>query len=362
VTRDRIVAVVLLIALVLAAAFGTQSKRDTTRTRSTYFYNPGGAAAWYELAQRERLPVTRFALHHSELTQRAAGTLVQTLPGPMLGIEWQNGDNTRVHDWISAGGHLVVVGAFEPDTQDKSEFDLAYHQKFGNAGALRGPWSERITRLPLRGDLRLDVPKRHAQVLLSDALGALVVRVTTGKGWVTESITIDPIENANIGTDDNAVLAYLLLDPDHARAPIAFDEGIHGFTGEVRPWYQALTSGELLALAIALFAVLLWLAEGAFPLGPPVRIIPPREPTSAEFIDAVAALYARARARLRAADTLIADARRSLERAPRTPEALALAARIDAAADTPPNEDAQLVALARLAYHARKDTLARERR
>ena len=262
-TRDRIVAVVLLVLLVAAAAFGSRSPRDESRTRSTYRDNPGGAGAWYELAQREHLPVNRFALPHTELDAARAGTLVQTLPGSGAPLTWATGDNQRVHDWIAAGGHLVVVGPFTPDADDKSEFDLASHHVDGKDGALRGPWAKQIRTLPLRGERRLDATQ-HARVLLSDALGVLVARVTTGKGWVTESIAVAPIENANLGSDDNAILAYLLLDPQHVRGPIAFDEGLHGFTGVVRTWYEALTAGELLALGIALFALLLWLLAGAF--------------------------------------------------------------------------------------------------
>src|SRR6202035_4471389 len=117
----------------------------------------------------------------------------------------------------------------------------------------------------------------------------------------------------------------------------------------------ALTAPELLALALAALAGLLWLAHGIVPLGPPVRLRPPREPTSEEFVDALAALYERARARDHARDALLRDARRSLERAPRTAENAALERRAAAAADEPLTDDAALIAVARLARAAREE-------
>ncbi len=117
------------------------------------------------------------------------------------------------------------------------------------------------------------------------------------------------------------------MRPRRPGGVVAFDEAIRGDIVE-RPWYQALDTGERVALAFAVPAGLLWLAYGIVPLGPAHRMTPPREPTSAEFVDAVAALYGRARARDHARDALLADARHSLERAARTAETRALAARI----------------------------------
>jgi len=360
-TRDRIVAVVLLLVMIGAAALTARPQKDTTATRASTSYNAGGAAAWYEVAQREGLPVQRFSRPHPELADAHVGTLVQTLPGFGAPLNWEKGANAAMHAYIVAGGRVTVVGPFQPDPKDKNEFDLATDRVNGSEGALRGPWSAQVHALSNRGSVRMRVPK-HARVLLADALGALVIQVRTGKGSVTESAAVEPIENRNLATGDDARFAYLLLTPDGVHGPIAFDETVHGMTAAVRPWYTALTSGELLASAIALFALLLWLVSGAFPLGPPVRLIPPREPTSAEFIDAVAGLYARARARTRAADALAGDTRHALERAPRTPESAALAERLAAAETQPISDDARLIALARLAHTARKDTRTRDPR
>ena len=208
-----------------------------------------------------------------------------------------------------------------------------------------------------RGPKRL-VAVKGAQVerLLGDGAGALVVRYRYGRGEVVGVASAALFENRAIGRADDARLAFLAARPGRPGGTVAFDEAVRGDIVE-KPWYRALTAPELLALALAALAGLLWLAYGIVPLGPPVRLRPAREPTSAEFVDAVAALYARARAREHARDALVRDARRSLERAPRTAANAALAERVNAARTDPLTDDAALVAVAALARTAREETV-----
>ena len=135
---------------------------------------------------------------------------------------------------------------------------------------------------------------------------------------------------------------------------MAFDEAVRGDVVE-KAWYRALDAPELVALAVAASRAAVARVRH-HPAGPGGRLRAAREPTSGEFVDAVAALYERARARDHARDALVADARRSLERAPRTAENTALAARVAAAATEPLANDAALVALAQLARTARENT------
>jgi hypothetical protein len=221
--------------------------------------------------------------------------------------------------------------------------------------ALHGAWAALVGSLGDRGNLRLVPEKRaHVETLLADRGGALVVRYRYGRGEVVGVATGAFFENRALGRGDDARLAYLAARPGHGGV-VAFDEAVRGDVAE-KPWYRALTVPELVALAVAALAGLLWLLYGIVPLGPAVRLRAAREPTSEEFLDAVGALYERARARDHARDALVADARRSLERAPRTADNVALAARIAAAATEPLANDAALVALAQLARTARGNT------
>jgi hypothetical protein len=163
-------------------------------------------------------------------------------------------------------------------------------------------------------------------------------------------------ENRNLARGDTSRLAYLVGQPRHGGAVVSFDEAIRGDISE-KPWYRALDVPERLGLALLALAGLAWLVYGFFRLGPAVRLRAPREPTSREFLDAVAALYARAQARDHARDALLADARRNLERAPRTPETLALQAQATEAANRPIPNDAALVGVALLARTAREEMI-----
>ncbi|HWT07400.1 MAG TPA: hypothetical protein VN224_16665 [Xanthomonadales bacterium] len=202
--------------------------------------------------------------------------------------------------------------------------------------------------------LHRDESVRAAVAERADGNGALVVRYRVGRGEVIGVASGTFFENRALGRGDDARLAYLAARPGHGGV-VAFDEAVRGDIVE-KPWYRALDAPELVALTVAALAGLLWLLYGIIPLGPAVRLRAAREPTSEEFVDAVAALYERARARDHARDALVADARRALEHAPRTAENTALAARVAAAATEPLANDAALVALAKIARTARGNT------
>jgi hypothetical protein len=193
------------------------------------------------------------------------------------------------------------------------------------------------------------------ETLLADRAGALVVRYRYGRGEVVGVANAALFENRALARADDARLAFLAARPG-GRGVVAFDEAVRGDVVE-KAWYRALDPAEHVALALAALAGLLWLLYGIIPLGPAVRLRAAREPTSEEFVDAVAALYERARAREHARDALIADARRALERALKTADNAALAQRVATAATEPVPNDAALVAVATLARTAREDII-----
>ena len=181
------------------------------------------------------------------------------------------------------------------------------------------------------------------------------MRYRYGRGQVVGIANAALFENRAIGRGDAARLAYLVAQPGRRGGTVAFDEAVRGDVVE-KPWYHALDRARAASRSRSpRWPGLLWLAHGIVPLGPAVRLRAPREPTSEEFVDAVAALYERARARDHARDALLRDARRSLERAPRTAENAALEQRVAAAADEPLSDDAALIAVARLARTAREN-------
>jgi hypothetical protein len=358
--RDIIIALLAIAALLGVSLLTNHQPRPAGATRASGDFAPGGYRGWYDLLAREGISVARFRQHHDTLGTSGIDTLIFAFPNGDVAYTWDAGERDALRAWVRAGGHLIDIGVTPGvDKNDgKGELLFARDAPPGPTGALRGPWSSLITAWQKRGAVRLAAVKgAHAQTLLADRAGALVVRYRYGRGTVLSIATAAVFENGALGRTDDARLAYLAGRPSTPRGVTAFDEAVRGDIAE-RAWYRALDAPELVALAIVALAGLLWLAYGIVPLGPAARLTPPREPTSEEFLDAVAALYARAHARAHARDALIAEARRAVERAPRIPENITLAQRIDALATEPVRDDAALLVVAQLARTARENTIA----
>jgi hypothetical protein len=357
--RDVLVAVVAVAAIALVSlltARGPEGPKWATHASDDFSF--GGYRAWYETMSREGVRVTRFHSHHDALPP-SIDTLILSFPQDGMGSFWDRAERDALQAWVRAGGRLIDIGITPPtgreeDTKGESVLGV---DKPADRGPLTGPWANAVASLPQRGTLRLaPQPHHHVDVLLSDKSGLLVGRYKLGRGEVISIAPAAVFENRMLARGDAARLAYLAARPGRPGGTVAFDETIRGDLTE-KAWYLALNVPELVALAFLLLAGLLWLAYGLFPLGPPLRLRAPREPTSREFLDAVAALYARVRAREHARDALTAEAHRNVERLPRTATNLALAVRIaGAAADSVP-DDATLVAVAALARTAREETI-----
>jgi hypothetical protein len=364
VKRDTVVAALILAVLVGVSLLGHRPEGPKAATRASGDYSFGGYRAWYELLAREGVAVTRFRRHHDALRETRIDTLIVAFPDDPVPTSWSAAENTALRAWVRGGGRLVDVGLWPTVSNDDDKGDVVYlddtsrersAQRPAARAKLHGPWVAFVSSLGAdRGPYRL-LPEKGARVetLLADGSGALAVRYRYGRGEVIGISSAAFFENRALGRGDDARLAYLAARPGHGGV-VAFDEAVRGDFVE-KPWYRALDAPVLVGLAVAALAGLLWLLYGIIPLGPAVRLRAAREPTSEEFVDAVAALYERARARDHARDALLADARHSLEHAPRTAENTALAARVAAAATEPLANDAALVALAQLARTAREN-------
>jgi hypothetical protein len=354
--RDIVVAALALLALVAVSLLNRQAQAPEAATRASADFSFGGYRAWYELLAREGVRVERFRRHHDALRDSGIDTLVAAFPDPSLPHLWGASERDALRAWVRNGGRLIDIGLTPPAGEDDAKGEsVVLSDAQGAPGALRGRWSTLVAAVPSRGKYRL-APINHQRVetLLRDRAGALVVRYRYGRGEVIGVADAGAFENRTLGAGDDARLAYLVARPGRSGGVVAFDEAIRGDVVE-KPWYQALTVPELVALALVGLAGLLWIAYGIVPLGPPIRLRAPREPTSEEFVDAVASLYGRARARDHARRALVADARRALARLPDTAQYRALAGRIAAAETEPLRNDAALVAVAGLARNAREE-------
>ncbi|HEX3466187.1 MAG TPA: DUF4350 domain-containing protein [Candidatus Elarobacter sp.] len=356
--RDLVLAALALIALVAVSLLGQRTETPVAASHASDDYGFGGYRGWYDLLAREGVRVEAFRLHHDALRESGIDTLVVSFPGPGIGYDWDAAERDALRAWVRGGGRMVDIGLTPSAGKGDDTGEKVYlNDTNGDHGPLRGAWSPPVTALPNRGDDRL-FPMKHAKVetLLRDRAGLVAVRYRYGRGEVIGVADGDIFENRAIARGDAARLAYLIARPGRPGAAVAFDEAIRGDVVD-KPWYRALTAPELVALALAALAGVLWLAYGIVPLGPPVRLFAPREPTSAEFVDAFAALYERVRARDHAADALLRDARRSLDHAPRTPETLALQNQVRFLQMESLSDDDALIAVAQLSRTAREETV-----
>lgn len=356
--RDYVVAALAVIALIGVSLLGDHGQAPPASTHASGDYSYGGYRAWYELLEREGVRVDQFHRHHDALPESGIDTLVVAFPDDPIPATWDASERDALRAWVRSGGRLVDVGLTPPAGKGDADGERVYWSTTaGDRGALSGPLTAQVASLPQRGTGRLALLKHaHAETLLRDKAGLLVVRYRQGRGEVVGVANPAPFENRALGGGDAARLAYLVARPGRSGGTVAFDESIRGDVVE-KPWYRALTAPELLALALAALAGVAWLAYGIVPLGPPVRLRAAREPTSEEFLDAVAALYERARSRGHAADALLRDARRSLEKLPRTAENIVLDRRVQAARMEPASSDDALIAVAQLARTAREETV-----
>ena len=373
--RDLVFAGLALAALAGVSLLNHRPESPKAATHASGDYSFGGYRAWYELLDREGVRVERFRRHHDALRDSGIGTLIVAFPDSPVPAVWDAAERDALRAWVRGGGRMVDIGLTPPAGKDDAKDErVVLADTRTERGALRGPWAAFVTTLGDRGKQRLvpvkppkpstrgkrakvakPVKRAPVETLLADRAGALVVRYRYGRGEVVGVANAALFENRALGRGDDARLAFLAARPD-GRGVVAFDEAVRGDIVE-KAWYRALDAPELVALALAALAGLLWLLYGIVPLGPAVRLRAAREPTSEEFVDAVAALYERARAREHARDALAADARRALERAPKTAENAALAQRVATAAAEPVPNDTALIAVAKLARTAREDII-----
>jgi hypothetical protein len=273
--------------------------------------------------------------------------------------------------WVRRGGRLVYAGR-NPALTAAENGALAlpfFLPDVGRRGEFGGPQAGAVRGLHALGTDRMLLIEHSGQPLLFDGNGDIVVRYPLGRGDVVAVSDTLPFTNANIAHADNARLAYLLARPRRPGGVVAFDDSLHGALID-RPWYRALAIPVRVSLSIGGVALLLGLIGSALRGGPPMPLEPPREPSSAEFVDALAALHERIGARAAARDILVHDALGAAAPAMGLPSNAAPSAfaqriangpagdglrRLIALLDAPVDTDAQLLARAKLVYSSRKD-------
>ncbi len=364
-------AVVLAVLGAVAIFTAHPAAPDAGRFSSTD-YGPDGYRAWSALLTREGISAERFRLRPIELDRRI-DTLISAQPAAAGDDPSARtpADLAALAAWVRGGGRLVYAGR---NARLSAGEDQLLHLPYflpdvGSRAGLNGPLAAAVGSLAAAGTNRMLLVEHAGRAELADANGDIVVRYALGRGEILAAVDGVPFTNAHLTAGGNARLAYLLGRPGRPGGIVAFDDAIHGALVD-RPWYRALPVAVLVGLSIVAVAGVLALAGSALPGAPPVRLEPPREPTSGEYVAALAALYERIEARSAAAATLAADALHCAARGNGLTDAAVaadIAARIGpgpAGDDVrqlgqtliqPPATDAEFVASARLAQRVRRE-------
>jgi hypothetical protein len=303
---QTLAAAAMLALLAIVAVITAPSNAPVGASFASTDYAGGGYRAWTELLDREGVRTARFVLRPIELDARI-DTLIsaQPIPARTNPAARTAADLAAMATWVRAGGHLVYIGRNAALSQAETAIlDLPYFlPDVGPRGALRGDLARAVRSLDGLGSDRMLLVEHRGRVELADGNGDLVVRYSLGRGDVVAVVDPVPFTNARIAHAANARLAYLLAVPHARGGSVAFDDGVHGALID-RPWYRALPTPVRVTLAIAAIAALLALVGNVLRTGPAIALRRPREPTSAEFVDALAALHERIRARAVAAGVL----------------------------------------------------------
>jgi hypothetical protein len=366
---QSVAAIVALVVLGTVAVLTARTEPPPYEPYASTDYRAGGYRAWAALLAREGIAVGRFVLRPVQL-DRGIDTLISAQSPAAAGVR-SAADVGALAAWVRGGGRLVYLGRSAAlESAERRFLNVPqFLPKVGPRGALSGPAAAEVPRLSALGPDRMLLIEHPGTALLADGNGAIVVRYPLGRGEVVAVSGAEPFANAHIAAADNARLAVLVARPREPGGRVAFDDGLHGALVD-RPWYLALPVALRVALALAAVALVAGLAGSALREGPAVRLEPPREPGTEEFVAALAALYERTAARANARSVLARDAlgaaARSVGLAADVPPALLVArfgdrpgseslGRLVAALDAPVATDAELVAASKLAYDLRRE-------
>ena len=288
----------LVVAIALLVIVGVAFERgaipaDRVDSFSTYDAATGGYRAAYEMLGRIGIAVERFERRPSFLDASIATLVyVDPLPFDTTQIAPTKADLAALEAWVRGGGSLLYIGY--DDAAAKAGYlrlpmtvarAISAHATT-IAPALRRAGVARITSVETHR-----FRTKHVRVLVDDGRGALVIAYSFGRGRVTAVVDRMLFTNAGIATGDRArLIAGLASD---ARGGIfAFDEVPHGYTAPEH-WWNVVPRSFAFAVIFGCLVLFVAFAGAAIRLGPPLVPIVRDDRTSAEFIDALAALYER---------------------------------------------------------------------
>jgi hypothetical protein len=347
--RDTVALAVAGIVLVGLALGGHAKDAQTASTSSTYDAGRNGYRALYRVLQSAHVPVRQ--LRRPLTTVTSGGTLVLSdNSGDPARIAFDRADRVVLSRFVSGGGRLVVLSSdFDgmrdvvPHLPETSEANVELAIA---SSALRIAAGVRIVDAPSEAAFVRSAGAMPVLVSLDGDPVAIAYRI--GKGSVIAVTSPESFGNERLAKRDNVRFAYAVLA---GHGPVVFDEYAHGYNDDATFW-QAIPIEIRWALAATTIIVLVGLIGANVRFAPPVPLDAPDERTSAAYVDAMASLLRRARAR---ADAL-ASLGRNVRRASRSTQRDAAVRELDELLASTPS-DAVLRRAAWLEFQVRKDRI-----
>jgi len=289
-----------LLSLLAIARFNA-TRNSPASTYSSYDTGRNGYAAFYELLHREDIPSSRFEQPHG-LLNRSLRTLIVARPVRHMS---QN-EAQAIRDWVARGGTLIVLS---PDGGDREIPGVRLPQTHTVKGATALAHVLGIVSLT-RGvrylgasgtSVFIALHKPAIPLLGRRHAGVIAALFSFGKGRIIAASDPTIFSNAELGAHDNARFAYNLAS---TYAPVWFDETAQGYARTENAWH-ALPLPVRVALGLIGATALLALIGSNVRFGPVIVPAPTQAQNSSAFIDSMASLMERGRARGKAMRDLI---------------------------------------------------------
>ena len=268
---------------------------ETAINCSTHNSKESGYKALFELCRRVGLDCRRFESPYRDLPGEKAVLVIVAPDYPLKKFE-----EDHVLKWVAAGNKLVYLDNFMYGAAQRLLGRL--HLKATGARSVGDavlespddiPEMQHVSQLVLSAETRLS----GGRTILADERGALLVEVNYGRGRCLLGSVPNLCANRRICEKDNwGNFQFMVNWLKSCRAPVAFDERVHGYTSAQNVFIYLARSPMglvVLQLFIVFCLALLSLNQRFGPARPvPVR----RKIVTSEFIGGMARTYQKARA------------------------------------------------------------------
>lgn len=300
-------ALLMLVFVVIVGIDAYQKLRRQPGPPSTYNAGSAGYKALYLWLREIGVPVQRWERPLTELTREAE---VLLLMSPRLGPGPE--ELNALGTWVRGGGTLVLVSS--PGNAFENHF--GFKMKRGSPDQKKGNDREPLSFQPgpyIRGQRNImskthpgiDSEKPEAIVHSRDAFGNLIVVLEEGKGRVIMVAEASLFSNLHLREGDHARLSLDLLLSHLGEGQLLIDEYHHGY-GRVSSVAAYVFQSEAFAplLQVLFLVLVLWAAAGRR-FGPARPLPREAERSSMEYVQAMAQLFQRVKARRLALESVL---------------------------------------------------------